>query len=40
MLTRSVSVSIQKRLYARVIHQDVAGFIGMHANDLMAKIRL
>jgi len=40
MLTRSVSVSIQKRLYARVIHTDVAGFIGMHANDLMAKIRL
>ena len=40
MLTRSVSVSIQKRLYARVIHQDVAGFVGMHANDLMAKIRL
>lgn len=40
MLTRSVSISIQKRLYARLIHQDVAGFIGMHANDLMAKIRL
>ena len=40
MLTRSVSVSIQKRLYSRVIHNDVADFIGMHANDLMAKIRL
>lgn len=40
MLARSVSVSIQKLLYSRVIHQDVAGFIGMHANDLMAKIRL
>ena len=40
MLTRSVSVSIQKRLYSRVVHRDVAGFIGMHANDLMAKIRL
>jgi ABC-type multidrug transport system fused ATPase/permease subunit len=40
MLTRSVSVSIQKRLYSRVIHNDVAGFIGIHANDLMAKIRL
>ena len=40
MLTRSVSVSIQKRLYSRVIHNDVADFIGIHANDLMAKIRL
>ena len=40
MLTRAVSVSIQKRLYSRVIHNDVADFIGMHANDLMAKIRL
>ncbi|MGA0965108.1 MAG: ABC transporter ATP-binding protein [Paracoccaceae bacterium] len=40
MLTRSVSVSIQKRLYSRVIHNDVADFIGMHANDLMARIRL
>ena len=40
MLTRSVSVSIQKRLYSRVVHHDVADFIGMHANDLMARIRL
>ena len=40
MLTRAVSVSIQKRLYSRVIHNDVADFIGIHANDLMAKIRL
>ena len=40
MMTRSVSVSIQKRLYSRVIYNDVADFIGMHANDLMAKIRL
>jgi subfamily B ATP-binding cassette protein MsbA len=40
MLSRSVSISIQKRLFARVIHNDVSDFIGMHANELMAKIRL
>ena len=40
LLTRSVSVEMQKRVFARMLHNDVAYFVGGHASDLMAKIRL
>ena len=40
LLTRSVSVEMQKRIFSRMIHNDVAYFVGGHASDLMAKIRL
>ena len=40
LMTRSVSVEMQKRVFAQMLHNDVAYFIGGHASDLMAKIRL
>ena len=40
LLTRSVSVEMQKRVFSRMLHNDVAYFVGGHASDLMAKIRL
>lgn len=39
-LKRSVSVEMQKRIFARMLHNDVAYFGGGHASDLMAKVRL
>ena len=40
LMTRSVSVEMQKRVFAQMLHNDVAYFVGGHASDLMAKIRL
>ena len=40
LLMRSVSVEMQKLIFARMLHRDVAYFVGGHASDLMAKIRL
>ena len=40
LLTRSVSVEMQKRVFERMLHNDVTYFVGGHASDLMAKIRL
>lgn len=40
LLTRSVSVEMQKRVFARMLNNDIAYFVGGHASDLTAKIRL
>ena len=40
LMTRSVSVEMQKRVFAKMLRNDVAYFVGGHASDLMAKIRL
>lgn len=40
LLIRSVSIEMQKRVFARMLKNDIAYFVSGHAPDLMAKIRL
>ena len=40
LLIRSVSIEMQKRVFARMLKNDIAYFVNGHAPDLMAKIRL
>ena len=40
LLIRSVSIEMQKRVFARMLKNDIPYFVSGHAPDLMAKIRL